>query len=175
MAVERKDSVIFAGQSMTLVGPQLKVGDKAPDAQLMDEAMVSRKLSDYKSKVRIISSVVSLDTGVCAAETKRFSEEVSKFGDAVVLITISRDLPFAQARFCEDSFPPNAIFLSDYARGAFGQAYGTFIKEMSLDSRAVFVVGKQNQIVHAQYVKETGSHPDYGAVLEAVRKELEKK
>jgi len=175
MVNERKDSVIFGGKSMTLVGPLLKAGDLAPDVQLVDQTMAPQKLLGHKAQVRIISSVVSLDTGVCAAETKRFSDEVAKLGSSVSLITVSRDLPFAQARFCEASFPPNAIFLSDYASGAFGLAYGTLIKENSLDSRAVFVVDGQNKIAYTQYVKETGSQPDFALVLAAVKKELERK
>lgn len=172
MTTERPQAVLFGGKPMTLVGPQLKAGDMAPDVQLADHTLAPKRLSDFKAKARILSCVVSLDTGVCAEETHKFEQEVAKLGGQALLISISRDLPFAQGRFCGGNPGPHSVFLSDYASGAFGHAYGTWIKEVSLDCRAVFVVDAHNKIVHAQYVKDTPTHPDYAAVLGAVKAAL---
>lgn len=172
MTMERAGAVLFGGKEMTLVGPELRAGDRAPDVQLIDITLTPKKISDVKAKVKIISCVVSLDTGVCAQETRRFEKEVEGMGGVVALISVSRDLPFAQGRFCDGKPPANSVFLSDYADGSFGRAYGTFIKEVSLDCRAVFVVDEHNKIAHAQYVKDTPTHPDYGAILSAVRAAL---
>ncbi|MDE1798334.1 MAG: redoxin family protein, partial [Candidatus Micrarchaeota archaeon] len=125
MTTERKGAVLFGGRPMTLVGPELKVGDTLPDVELVDQTMAHKKISSVKAVVKIVSGVVSLDTGVCAMETKRFEEEVGKLGAAVALITVSRDLPFAQQRFCGGTPPAYALFLSDYKDASFGKAYGT--------------------------------------------------
>ena len=182
---------------MALVGPELKVGDKAPDFEATASDLAPARLSALlqsaplaSASVKIISSVASLDTGVCSDETHRFEDEISKLGGKAALITVSMDLPFAQGRFCgprgaeaprgtaaqeggDCGAPkPGNVFLSDHRLADFGQKYGVLIKEMRLLCRAVFVVDLQNKIVHVQYVKETGTHPDYDAVLEAVKKEI---
>lgn len=174
MVDERMDAVLFGGKPCTLLGPQLKAGDLAPESELLDMNLAKKRLGDLKAKVKIISCVVSLDTGVCATETKKFIEEVGKLGSDVMLITVSRDLPFAQQRFCGSETPANAVFLSDYRDGSFGQSWGTLIKEVGLTCRAVFVVDAHNKIVHAQYVFNTPTEPDYAPVMEAVRAALGK-
>ncbi len=173
MSVERPNSVIFANHPMTLVGPELKAGDLAPDAQCIGPDLNPlHVLSALPAKIKIISSVPSLDTGVCSAQTHRFEEEVAKLGGQVGLVTLSMDLPFAQGRFCSGAPKEHTIFLSDYRTASFGLAYGTLIKEVRLLSRAVFVVGPFGRILYAQYVKETGTHPDYEAVLKVVQPAL---
>ncbi len=172
MTGERAGAVLFGGKPMTLVGPQLKAGEKLPDVSLVDQTMNPKKISDVKAVVKIVSCVVSLDTGVCSSETERFMKEVGKLGAAVALITVSRDLPFAQQRFCGTTPPAYALFLSDYKDGSFGKAYGTYIKEVALDGRAVFVADEHDKIVYVEYVKDTPTHPHYDAILDAVKKTL---
>jgi len=168
MAVERANAFQFKGP-VTLVGPELKVGDKAPAFQAIGNDLSVVDSSAFAGKVRIISSVPSLDTGVCDAQTRRFNEEAGRLGERVVVLTLSMDLPFAQKRWCGAAGVDRVITLSDYRDASFSQAYGTYIKEWRLCSRAVFVVDSQDRIVYAEYVPVAGQHPNYAAVLEAAR------
>ena len=160
------------GNPLTLEGPELKVGDKAPDVTLKKSLVDSIKISDTNGKTRILSVVPSLDTPVCAEQTKRFNEEAAKL-TGVGFYTISFDLPTAQARFCgaegvdAERFPA----LSDHVDGAFGRAYGTLVSELRVECRAVFVLDKDGTILYAEYVPEIAEHPNYDAVL-ACAKEL---
>ncbi|MFD2618046.1 thiol peroxidase [Terrilactibacillus laevilacticus] len=159
--------ITFGGNPVTLEGHERVVGDKAPSFTVLDNDLNEKKLEDY-SGVRIISSVPSLDTGVCDAQTRRFNEEVGKINGASVL-TISVDLPFAQKRWCGAAGLEHAITLSDHRDLSFGQAYGLVIKELRLLARAVFVVDSSNQIVYAEYVSEVTNHPNYDAALQAAK------
>ncbi|VVB57409.1 thiol peroxidase [uncultured archaeon] len=172
MAYERKEAVIFGGHPMTQVGPHLQVGDPAPDFEATNSDLKAVRFSSIHAPVKIVSSVPSLDTGVCSAQTKRFEEEIAKMEGKVALITVSMDLPFAQYRFCGKAPPANAHFLSDHQHAYFGKAWGTFIKEVRLLGRAVFVVDSNGRLVHVEYVKETGTHPNYEAVMKAVKEAL---
>ena len=167
--VERKGAVTLRGNPMTLVGPELKVGDKAPDFKLVGNDMKPVTLADTAGKVRIIASVPSLDTPVCDAETRRFNQEAAQL-PGVEILTVSMDLPMAQARWCGAAGVKNVRTLSDYRDRSFGPAYGVLIQEILLEARAVFVLDKDNTIRHAEYVKEVAEHPDYGAILEAAKK-----
>ncbi|MDQ0189478.1 thiol peroxidase [Alicyclobacillus cycloheptanicus] len=169
MAVERAGAFLFAGKACTLVGPELKVGDVAPDFELVANDLSTVTLADSKGKVRIISVVPSLDTGVCDAQTRRFNEEASKLGDNVVILTVSADLPFAQKRWCGAAGVDRVQTLSDHRSMSFGDAYGTHIREVRLESRAVFVVDSSDKLVHVEYVPEAGKHPDYEAALNAAK------
>ncbi|HWI51159.1 MAG TPA: thiol peroxidase [Symbiobacteriaceae bacterium] len=169
MTVEREAAFGFVGGPATLIGPELKAGDRAPAFTALGTNLAEAKLSDYAGKVRIISSVPSLDTGVCDAQTRRFNQEAAGLGGHVVVLTLSMDLPFAQKRWCGAAGVDRVVTLSDYREGAFGAAYGTLIKGWRLLSRAVFVVDSQDQVVYAEYVKAAGEHPNYEAVLEAAR------
>lgn len=170
MASERKGAVTMRGNPLTLVGPELEAGDKAPDFEVVDNGMKPVGLAASKGKTRIFSVVPSVDTPVCDLQTKRFNEEAGKLGDAVVVYTISADLPFAQGRWCGAAGAENVQLLSDHRSMSFGDAWGTHVKELRLDARAVFVVDPQDRIVHAEYVKEIANHPDYDAALAAARK-----
>src|SRR5262249_23727025 len=157
--MERAGATTLKGNPMTLVGPELKAGDKAPDFNLVDNGLKNVTLGDTGKNVRIISVVPSLDTPVCDAQTKRFNDEVSKLHNVDVL-TVSMDLPFAQKRWCGAFGVDKVKMLSDHRDGSFGSNYGTLIKELRIESRAIFVVDKDNKIRYVEYVKEVGDHPN---------------
>lgn len=166
---ERKGIITMKGKPLTLLGKGVKVGDSAPDFEVVANDMSTVKFSSYHGKVCIICSVPSLDTSVCDIETRRFNEEAGKLGSDVTVLTISMDLPFAQKRWCGAAGVQNVQTLSDYRDASFGKAYGVLIKELRLLARAVFIVDKKGTIRYIQMVKETATEPDYNAVLEAVK------
>jgi thiol peroxidase len=167
---ERTGLVTMKGNKVTLVGNEVKVGQKAPDVELVANDMSTVKLSALlKGKIGIIASVPSLDTPVCDTETRRFNQEAAGLGPDVVILTVSMDLPFAQARWCGAAGIKNLQTLSDYRDAAFGTSYGVLIKEVRLLARAVFVVDKQGVIRYIQIVKEVATEPDYRDVLAAVK------
>ena len=167
---ERTGELTFKGEvPLTLIGPKLQPGDKAPDFTLTATDMSPASLADSAGKARLISVVPSLDTSVCDAQTRRFSQEIGALGDKVVAYTISADLPFAQARWCGAAGVDNVHCLSDHMALSFGDAYGTHIKEWRMDSRAVFVVDPEGAITYAEYVPEVAQEPDYPKALEALR------
>jgi thiol peroxidase len=166
--MERPGATTLRGNPMTLVGPELKAGDKAPDFTAVDNGMKPVHLSDTGNKTRIFSVVPSLDTPVCDAQTKRFNEEASKL-NGVDIYTVSMDLPFAQKRFCNSFALDHVKMLSDHRDASFGTAYGTLIKELRILSRAIFVVGPDNKVKYVEYVPEVGDFPNYEAALAAAR------
>jgi thiol peroxidase len=166
---ERQGIITMKGDPLTLVGNEVKEGDTAPDFTAVANDLSETSFSSYKGKVCVISSVPSLDTPVCDTQTRRFNEEAASLGDDVQILTISMDLPFAQARWCGQAGVERVITLSDHRDAEFGENYGMLIKGLRLLARGVFVVDKQGKITHAQLVKEVTEEPDYSAVLEAVR------
>jgi thiol peroxidase len=169
---ERGDMITMMGNPLTLVGAERKVGDVAPEIEVLDNDLSPVNFSSFRGKVCVISSVPSLDTPVCDMETRRFNEAAGELGDDVVILTISMDLPFAQKRWCGAAGVDKVITLSDHREAAFGQAYGVLIKELRLLARAVFVVDPEGTIQYVQLVKEVTEEPDYDAVLDAVNKLL---
>ena len=167
--VERSGEVTMKGNPLTLVGPALKTGDKAPDFVVLNNDLAPVSLSAYSGKVCILCSVPSLDTPVCDLETRRFNQEAGNLGQDVVVLTISMDLPFAQKRWCGAAGVDKVITLSDHRDASFGTAYGVLIKELRLLARSVFVVDKEGTIRYIQHVKELTQEPDYEAVLKAVK------
>ncbi|MFQ3610000.1 MAG: thiol peroxidase [Fimbriimonadales bacterium] len=167
--MERPNAVTFKGNPLTLVGNELKVGDLAPDATLITQGLSTVHLKDYMGKVLLISAVPSIDTGICSAQTKKFNEEASQLPESVRVLTVSMDLPFAQARFCGAEHIDKIEVLSDHRDASFAQAYGTLVKELRISSRAVFVVDPQGVLRYVEYVPEIASHPNYEAALSAVR------
>jgi thioredoxin-dependent peroxiredoxin len=163
-------SVTLKGNPLPLEGPELHVGDTAPDATLKKDLVNNIALSEFSGKKRVISVVPSLDTPVCAAQTKRFNEEASNVSD-VEFITISADLPTAQARFCgaEGIDKERLTFLSDHISTDFGKKYGTLVAPLRIECRAVFVAGPDDVLRYVEYVPEIAEHPNYDAVLECVR------
>jgi thiol peroxidase len=156
------------GKPLTLIGPELKAGDPAPDFEVVDGTLSPVHLAETGKKTRIFSLVPSLDTPVCDAQTKRFNEEAAKLAD-VDIYTVSMDLPFAQKRWCGAFGVDRVKMLSDHKSGSFGSAYGTLIKELRIESRAIFVVSPDNKIKYAEYVKEVSDHPNYEAAMAAVK------
>jgi len=167
--MERTGVATLQGNPLTLLGPELKAGDKAPDFTLNKDLLTEVTLADFEGKVKLISVVPSLDTGVCDAQTRRFNKEAASLGEDVVILTVSVDLPFAQARWCGAAGVDKVITLSDYKNRSFGLAYGVLIKELQLDMRSIFVLDKDNKLVYVEYVREMSEHPDYEKALAAVR------
>jgi len=170
MAEERKAAVTMRGNPMTLVGPEIKPGQKAPNFTAVAKGLAQVTLDQFKGKVKIISAVPSVDTPVCDTETRRFNEEAGKLPGDVQVLTISMDLPFAQSRWCGAAGVDKVTMLSDYRSAEFGEKYGALIKELRLLARAVFVLDKNDNVTHVEYVKEIANQPDYEAALQAARK-----
>jgi len=166
---ERTGVATVGGNPVTLIGPEIKVGDKAPDFKVNKDLMTEVSLSDYAGKIKLISVVPSVDTATCDAQTRRFNVEADKLGDNVVILTISVDLPFAQSRFCGAAGIDKVITLSDYKHRNFGQAYGVLIKEIQLDQRAIFLVDADDTVRYVEYLTEMKEHPNYDAALQALR------
>ena len=159
----------FKGNPITLIGPELKVGDQAPDFKLNKNLLETVSLKDYAGKVKLISVVPSIDTGVCDAQTRRFNEEAAGLGEGVVVLTVSADLPFAQARWCGAAGVDRVVMLSDYKDNSFGKAYGVFIEQFALDMRAIFVLDANDKIAYVQVLGEMTEHPNYEAAIAAVK------
>jgi len=168
--IERPGLITMKGNPLTLLGREVKVGDPAPDFEVVDNDLNPVKFSSLRGKVSIISSVPSLDTPTCNLETRRFNQEAAGLGSGVQILTISMDLPFAQKRWCGAAGVEQVKTLSDHREASFGLAYGVLIKELRLLARAVFVVDQGGRVQYVQLVKELANEPDYEAVLQAVRK-----
>lgn len=165
--MERTAAITLMGNPQTLVGPEIKKGDAAPDFKVVDNTLKPVTLADTKG-VRIFSVVPSLDTPVCDAQTRRFNEEAAKMPH-VEIYTISMDLPFAQKRWCGAFGIDKVKMLSDHRDASFGEHYGTLIKDVRLECRAIFVVDGNGVVQHAEYVNEVASHPNYEGALEVAR------
>jgi thiol peroxidase len=161
-------SVTVHGNPLTLMGQEVKVGEKAPDFEVIDNDLHPVKFSSLPQKIYVIASVPSLDTPTCDLETRRFNEEAAKLTPDIGLLTISMDLPFAQKRWCGAAGVDRVTTYSDHRQAAFGLAYGVLIKELRLLARAVFVVDAAGLVQYTQLVKELANEPDYEAVLQAL-------
>jgi len=167
--MERANAFDFAGPK-TLIGPELKVGDKAPAFVVLGPDLKDVDSAAYAGKPMLISVVPSVDTGVCDLQTKRFNEEAGKHGDKIAFFTISADLPFALRRYCGANEIKNIVVATDHRTMAFGTAYGTYVKEIRLESRAVFVVDASGVLRYVEYVPVAGQHPNYDAALAVLTK-----
>ena len=166
---DTRTTITFHGNPLTLTGNQLKVGQAAPDFEVLGNDMSAVKLSDFREKVCVICSVPSLDTPVCDTEVRNFNEHATALGDDVTVLAISMDLPFAQKRWCGTAGVKNVRTLSDHRSGRFGKAYGVLIEKLRLLARAVFVVDQQGVIRYIEIVDELTNEPDYEAALKAVQ------
>lgn len=164
---KRKNIITFAGGALTLIGKEIKTGDMAPDFTALDSELKPVKLSDFKGKTVLISVFPSIDTGVCASQTRRFNEEAAKRPD-VVILNISVDLPFALGRFCAAEGITNSVTVSDHKELDFGNKYGFSIEELRLLSRGIVIVGKDGRVKYVEYVKEITNHPDYSTALNSL-------
>ncbi len=167
--MEYKNKVTFGGGPVTLMGQEVKVGDVAPEFTVVDANLKPVHLSDYKDKIKVIAVYPSIDTGVCAAQNRRFNAEADKFGSDVVVLSISCDLPFAQKRFCAAEGLTNVVTLSDHREVDFGTKYGFLIKELRLLSRGTVIVDKKGIIRYVEYVPEVTHEPDYAKAMEEIK------
>lgn len=172
--MSRSGAVTFKGNPLTLAGQEVKVGQAAPDFKLhyFEGGLKTISLADLQGKPTMLSVVPSLDTPVCATQTKKFNDELSALGEKVNAVTVSLDLPFAMNRFCGAESIKNMRVGSDYQDRNFGQSYGTLIEELKILSRAVFVLDKGGKVVYAEYVPEVASEPNYGAAMAALKEQL---
>lgn len=166
--MEKRSVTTFAGNPVTLLGKEVKVGDKAPEFTAIKGDLSPFTLKDVEGKIKLISVVPSIDTGVCELQTIRFNKEASELKDAVI-ITISMDLPFAQARFCGAKGIENAIVVSDHKDASFGINYGFLMEEFRLLNRGIVVIDKDDVVRYVEYVKENTNHPDYDKAIAAVK------
>jgi thiol peroxidase len=166
---EFKGLVTLKGKPITLVGEEVKVGQAGPDFEAVDNDLKPVRLSSLKGKVVILCSVPSLDTSVCDIETRKFNEKAGQLGNAVKVLTISMDLPFAQKRWCGAAGIKNVQTLSDHRKASFGMVYGVLIKELRLLARAVFVIDKTGVVRYKQIVPEISSEPNYEAAINAAK------
>lgn len=162
------NQITFKGNPVTILGNEIKVGDQAPDFTVLANDLSPVTLKDKAGKVKIISVIPSIDTGVCDSQTRRFNEDTATL-DNVSVLTISADLPFAQRRWCASVGIENVETLSDHRELSFGNAYGVIIEELRLLTRAVFVIDQQDKVTYVEYVKEATDHPNYEAAIEATK------
>jgi thiol peroxidase len=172
--MSRSGAITFKGNPMTLAGNEVKAGQAAPDFTIhyFEGGMKTIKLADVKGKPTILSVVPSLDTGVCAIQTKKFNESLAKLGDKVNAVTVSADLPFAMNRFCGAEGIKNMRVGSDYQDRNFGTNWGTLIEELKIECRAVFVLDKDGKVTYAEYVPEVTTEPKYDPALSALEAQL---
>ena len=168
MPEERAAATTMRGRPLTLVGPEIRAGQQAPKARVLAQDMSEVTLGEPDGQVQILLTVPSVDTPVCAAETKRFNEEAARLPGVAVKV-VSVDLPFALKRWCGAEKVENLQLLSDHRSLEFGQQYGTLVQEMRILSRAAFVLDGRGQVLHAEYVPEIADHPNYDAILAAAR------
>ncbi len=171
--ITRKGLMKFRNRDVTVIGPDLKPGDKAPEfTGLSQEWEPVKLLKSTKGKVRIITAVLSLDTSVCDRETRRFNQEAAALGKDVVIITISTDTPYTQKRWCGATGVDQVMVISDHPNGDFGKKYGTLLKEVGILRRSVFIVDQKGLITYSAYMPALGIEPDYEEVLKEARKAL---
>nr|WP_260442304.1 thiol peroxidase [Tannerella forsythia] len=169
---ENKGVVAFNGTPLTLLGETIQVGDTAPDFTAIGRDSKPVSLSDVKGKTVILSVFPSIDTGVCAMQTKRFNKEATALSENVTVLTLSKDLPFALGRFCAAEGIDRIHTLSDYMQSEFGRKYGFLIKENMLLARGVVVINPEGKVVYVEYVKELTTEPDYEKALNAAKSTL---
>lgn len=167
--VERASVVTMKGHTLTLVGPELKIGDRAPEFVVLDNNLSPVLFSSFQGKICLIVSVPSLDTPVCDLETRRFNAEAGQLSSEIKILTISMDLPFAQKRWCGAAGADKVITLSDHKEASFGTAYGVLIKEIRLLARAIFLVDREGIIRYLQIVNDISQEPDYDKIIQMVK------
>lgn len=168
MTIERSEAFDLVGTMVTLLGPELKPGDTAPDFTLLDKSMKPISKADLAGKPLVLNVVPSLDTPVCSLQAARFDKEAARLGDTVQMVVVSADLPFAQTRWAKEKEARNELLLSDHRDMNFGTAYGTHIKGVRLESRAVFIVDADGIIRYVEYVPAAAQEPDYDSALQAL-------
>jgi len=173
-AQERSGVITMKGKPVTLIEPEIKTGQKAPDFTVQSTDLNDTTLSDFKDKIKVICSVPSVDTPVCDMEIHRFNQEAATIASDAVILFISMDLPFAQKRFCASTGINNVKTFSDHRRADFGEKYGILIKDLRLLARAIFIVDKDDTVRYVEYVNDVGNLPDYAAALKALKEIAQK-
>jgi thiol peroxidase len=173
MTIERVGLVQFSGHDVTIVGPDIQVGQKAPDFTVTQQDWSTfHGLQDTRGKVRIIGSLLSVSTSVCDHETRLFNQEAANLGDDISILTISMDLPYTLKNWCAAAGVDKVIMLSDHIDGDFGQKYGVMVKEKRIFRRAIFVVDRNDTVVYSAYMPAFGEEPKYDEVLAAAKHAL---
>ncbi|HYZ15236.1 MAG TPA: thiol peroxidase [Candidatus Acidoferrum sp.] len=170
---ERTGAVTFKGSPMTLVGPQLRVGEPAPAFTLTTKELAPLTLDeaiDEGSRSALLIVVPSLDTSVCSLETQTFHRRLAELPPTIAPFVVSIDLPFAQQRWAIANEATDLAYLSDYRDHSFGRAYGVLIKELDLLARSIFVIGRDRSLVYTEIVPEVANEPNYDQVFAAVQK-----
>ena len=166
--MERPGIITMKGKPLTLIGPDVRAGDRAPDFSVLDENLTIVSLGDFAGKTKLISVTPSLDTPVCDLQLRRFNREAASMPQDVVVLNISMDLPFAVSRFCSTAGIDRAKALSDHREASFGTAYGVLIKELRLLARSIFIIDRNNVVRYKEIVPEQSNHPDYEKALKAL-------
>jgi thioredoxin-dependent peroxiredoxin len=166
--MERPGIITMKGKPLTLIGPDVRAGDRAPDFSVLDENLTIVSLGDFEGKTKLISVTPSLDTPVCDLQLRRFNREAASMPQDVVVLNISMDLPFAISRFCSTAAIDRAKALSDHRDASFGAAYGVLIKELRLLARSIFIIDRNNIVRYKEIVPEQSNHPDYEKALKAL-------
>jgi thiol peroxidase len=172
MMAERTNVATLKGGPVTLVGNEIKVGDTLPNFKAVGLDLADVDFAAHKGKVRVFSVFLSIDTAVCANQTRTFNEKAAALSDDVAIFGVSMDLPFAQSRFCGAEGIERIVMASDYKYRSFGDAFGVYVKEVGLLARSVFVVDRNDKVVYADYLSEVTNEPDYEAALAAIKKAL---
>lgn len=169
---ERSNAIKFKGAPMTLLGPEVKMGDQAPHFKLVGNDLADIKCRSFHGEVQVLSVAPSIDTPVCATQTRTFNKEATDLAEDIVILSVSLDLPFALKRFCGAEGIDRVVTASDYKYREFGEAFGVYIRELGLLTRAVFVINQEDKVIHAEYVPEVTNEPDYAEALKAVKSTL---
>jgi len=167
--MEERQVSKMGGNVITLIGPELRVGDRAPDFTVLDNDLLPKGLDDFQGKIKLISAVPSLDTSVCDLQTRKFNEFAVDLSPEVEVLSISMDLPFAQKRWCNLTGCSRVETLSDHRYANFGENYGILIKELRLLNRSIFLLDKDDNIRYMEIVEENHNQPDYDSAMEALR------
>jgi thiol peroxidase len=170
--MERKGIVTVKGNPVTLIGSEIKAGDKAPDFTVVDGDLKEVRLKDFAGKIKVISVSASLDTPVCDMQARRFNQEAATLPADVLILNITMDLPFAISRFCTTAGIDKVHAYSDHRDASFGNAYGVLIKELRLLARSIFIIDKNDVIRYIEIVPELTNHPDYDKALGALKELL---
>jgi thiol peroxidase len=161
--------VTIKGNPLTIIGNELRVGDRAPEFSVLDADLKEVHLSDFKGKIKLISVTPSLDTPVCDMQARRFNQEAAKLPEDVVVLNISMDLPFAISRFCTTAGIDRVKAYSDHRDASFGNSFGVLIKELRLLARSIFIIDRNDTIRYIEIVPDLTEQPDYDKALEKVR------
>jgi thiol peroxidase len=165
-----RQTTTMGGNVITLMGPELKVGERAPNFAVRTTELFQVTLDDFRGKRKLVSVAPSLDTTICDLQTRRFNQEAAVLPGNVKVLSVSMDLPFALKRWSQSLTGPAVELLSDYINASFGLAYGVLIKELRLLNRAVFLIDEADVVRYIEIVSENDNHPNYAAALEALKR-----